>query len=44
MFGVVGMEDFSSDLCKTITKEGEGQEKNKEQTELCYRIKTVRLM
>lgn len=33
MFGVVGMEDFSSDLYKTITKEGEGQEKNKEKTE-----------
>lgn len=27
------MEDFSSDLYKTITKEGERQEKNKEKTE-----------
>lgn len=38
MFGVVGMEDFSSDLYKTITKEGEGQKKNKEKTEFnCIR-------
>lgn len=33
MFGVVGREDFSLDLYKTITKAGEGQQKNKEKTE-----------
>lgn len=33
MFAVVGREDFSLDLYKTITKAGEGQEKNKEKTE-----------
>jgi len=38
MLGVVGMEDFSSDLYKTIVKQVERQEKNKEKTEITFSI------
>lgn len=38
MSGVVGMEDFSSDLYKTIVKQGERRGKNKEEAEFtCIR-------
>lgn len=35
----MGIEDISLDLYKTITKEGEGQEKNKEKTQFNCIIK-----